>query len=335
MVTWSNYTSSANRGKLIGLEIETESHEEYEISDNLYMYWNVHNDGSLRFVGKEFVFKSPYAVDSPQYNTALELFDKLAKTQKFEESVYSSVHVHFNMEPLTLQQIANFISLYYLFEETLGVYCGNDRNGNLFCLKTSVAEYQANRAAELVKQLQYKKNFGNVNRTLRVDSLKYSGLNLATLAHISTLEVRTHKGTTNVNEIKLWINILHCIYDACEKYTDPKGILTYLHTFGFNTLFLNTFGEYSQFLDLQDSPNGYWYVHEIAHAVKDWSTLGELVQENKKIVVEKIKNVSLDNLLVPVEEEEYQHLNINDINMNIQSYTEAGYSPQVASEGDW
>lgn len=335
MVTWAKYTGIPTRGKLIGLEIETESVEPYEVNEVMNAYWTVHNDGSLRFYGKEFVFKTPYEIDGPLYNKAFELFDALSKSQKFEESVYSSVHVHFNMEPLTLQQICNFISLYYLFEETLAEYCGTDRNGNLFCLKTSVAEYQANRAVELAKALQYHKNFSSVLRLLRMDALKYAGLNLATLPQLSTLEVRTHRGTVNVQEIKKWINILYCIYDACETFTDPKDILTFVNTFGFNTLFLKVFGEYSQFLSLVESYNGYWYVHEISKAVKDWSILGTLPKENTKVPLTKLYNQQAEDLLVAEEDEEPSRSHAHDLNAHIPNYLQAGYLPTVITEGDW
>lgn len=105
-------------------------------------FWNIHNDGSLRSPdgitpgGREYVLASP----APREEVR-PLLDQLFKT--FDDtgariilSNRTSTHVHINISDLKINQIVSFMVLWNVFEEALVNWCGEERVGNLFCLRT-------------------------------------------------------------------------------------------------------------------------------------------------------------------------------------------------------
>ena len=267
----------------IGLEIETEAKRNYDVPNDVYTYWNVQEDGSLRDIGREFVFRQPYNYNSDEYRKALASFETLSENVKFQKSVYSSVHVHFNQVDRTLPQIANFICLYLLCEEVLTRYCGPDRDGNLFCLKVSNAEQTWHSVRNLFANMSNWQNVGyrspkDAVGTLREDNLKYSSINVATLRTIGSVEIRTHGGTTDVVDIDRWISILYRLYDLAKSFENPTRILKLFKYWDQKRIFNKFFGEYAEFLDLtnleKDTKAALYYVGTIASSVKDWSKLG-------------------------------------------------------------
>lgn len=269
---------------VVGLEVETESMENYSLPRDILRYWNTAPDGSLRQNGVEYTFLQPYTQGSPEYIAALNAFDALSKTVKFLESSYTSVHVHLNMLDKELVQVFNFIALYYIFEELLTEYCGKQRNGNLFCLKSSNAEFHHWTVKSLVSSISLGEGHRAVTR-LHNENLKYSGLNIVPLRTFGSLEVRTHPGTTNIEKIDRWVSILMCLFRAADKFEDPVQIVEYLNkTTRIN--FLNEiFREYVSYLNTEDLSkkvkNGIWYATVLARATPTWKNFGEQKLEKK------------------------------------------------------
>lgn len=258
----------------VGLEIETEATTNYTYVEGLEKYWRTEADGSLRHTGVEYIFRQPYNPNSKDYKAALDLFEQQVKTTKFLDSVYTSVHVHLNMNNKSLHHLMNFITLYWLFEEVLTEYCGDYRNGNLFCLKTSNAEAIYRNVQDLVRAIE------NGNGSLFIARLdnnryKYSGLNIVPLRNLGSVEVRTHPGCTDVRLIDRWVQILYMIYKKAGTFANPVEIINRLFGYkGKREFFELIFEEYSEFLNLKDlddkMKNGIWYATSVAGLIDNW-----------------------------------------------------------------
>lgn len=262
----------------IGLEIETECKTNYPYVDGIEKMWGIHPDGSLRENGIEYTFRSPYNHESKEYFEALAIFKKQADQTPFIRSTYSSVHVHLNMLDKELVQIANFITLYFLFEEFLAEYCGNSRNGNLFCLKTSNAELIYKTVKELFASIDVGSGVGYI-KNLTNSLLKYSGLNLVPLRTFGSLEVRTHRGTTDITEIRRWIDMLMCMYRAADTYKNPVEIINRLYGFPTKEAFVrHHFGAYDSYFNFANTEekmkDAIWYATSVVGVVNNWKNFG-------------------------------------------------------------
>jgi len=270
----------------VGLEVETETNDPYDMPTDMRTHWTQHQDGSLRHYGMEYVFSRPLDVGSEQYNNALASFHELSKRAKFLNSPYTSVHVHLNMYDKDLIHIMNFITLYFLFEEVLGEYCGNARNGNLFCLKTSSAEETYRRVISLAEAIEDGQGDNNI-RSLHNDSLKYSGLNIVPLRNLGSIEVRTHPGTADIALIDRWVRILYQLYTKADTFLSPVEILNRLIGDRSKLSFAQRIFEgYEQYLPMTDLDrkmhDGIWYSAALGRAVKNWKDFGTKKQVPRK-----------------------------------------------------
>lgn len=297
----------------VGLEIETETNDPYDMPQDMRLFWTQHQDGSLRHYGMEYVLTRPLDVGSEKYNDALAQFHELSKRVKFLDSPYTSVHVHLNMMDKDLIHMMNFITLYFLFEEVLGEYCGNARNGNLFCLKTSTAEETYRRVVTLAEAIEEGTGL-EAMRNLNNDILKYSGLNIVPLRTLGSLEVRTHPGTADIAMIDRWVRILNQLYTKADTFLSPVEILTRLIGDRSKLSFAERIFEgYEQYLPMTDLDrkmhDGIWYSAALGRAVKNWKDFG-----TKKSTKRKTSKWDLDVDEQPrvtpttIGEEEYRRL---------------------------
>lgn len=267
----------------IGLEIETESLKNYAVISEVNKYWTAKADGSLRNVGVEFVFNQPLNFKSYQYVEAMDAFEKQTKAVKFHPSPYASVHVHFNMLDKEPIELMNFFTLYFLFEELFGEYCGADRHGSLFCLPTNRAEIIYRNIKMMAQAINEGAGY-NFIRQLNNGSFKYSGLNVVPLRTLGSVEVRTHGCTYDRAAIDRWVGILYKLYERSSKYKTPVEIVNQLQKVSLRSFVVRHLEEYSEFFNLFDlekkMEDGIWYASSLAGAVDDWSKFTGL--KNKK-----------------------------------------------------
>lgn len=302
LATLMGYGKGHHKGE-VGLEIETEALGGWDADQDVTKYWTLQADGSLRNVGVEFVFKKPYSPGTVEYTAALEAFRVQAARTKFIESVYTSVHVHLNMLDKQLVHMMNFITLYFLFEETLTKYCGAERDGNLFCLKTSNAEINYKTICDMAKAIEAGEGY-NFIRKLDQNRLKYSGLNIAPLRNFGSLEVRTHPGTVDADLIDRWVSILMMLYKKATTFTSPVEIVNRLQGYRSHRAFADLiFEEYTQYLDLTDltnqMKNGIWYATSLGHSVKNWKEFSNIKAKEtlKKTVYDEDQLVEIDRAI--------------------------------------
>lgn len=199
----------------VGIEIEVEGLN----LPTAVKGWRKVGDGSLR--GEEtgeFVLRYPCSrqdVDRHLY--------KIARAYQecntvLDHSDRTSVHVHINMQSSSITKIFNFIVMFLLFEEMLVHFCGDTREGNLFCLRSCDAEF-------LITALERASQSQEAFRSLRSDNLRYAAINVNSLAKYGSLEFRSMRGTSDMSLIKQWIDILLGIKDAAIAYRNPIEIL--------------------------------------------------------------------------------------------------------------
>lgn len=269
----------AHKGR-IGLEIETESLEQYKVPK--FSFWNVHDDGSLRNIGKEFVLRQPLAYEK-ELPLALDEFKDKTKDIKFiKDSITTSVHVHLNMLNESFITLGNFLVIYTLVENILIRYSGPDRRSNLFCLPICDAEETFHNMKRMFEQIGKKKYGGMI---FGPEETKYGALNLSALARYGSLEIRSFRGTTDTEEIYKWVGILNQLveYARSEGLTPDNIILAYKDRG--TELLSDIFGPFRKDVRLDNEQEliekNFYYATKLAFSInKDWKKLEE-PQKNK------------------------------------------------------
>lgn len=220
----------------IGVEVEVEGDRlPTEVEG-----WRVEHDGSLRG-GLEYVFNSPKSVEE-----GMSCLDDLQRAfeeseSKIPESVRAGVHVHINVQDMDVVQLMTFISCYLVLEETLVRFCGENRQGNLFCLRAFDAQF-----------LPYALHQAVVNKDmlcLHSDYLRYASVNLKALSEYGSLEFRAMRSTPNIQLIKDWVNILLEVKKSSLTFKDPKEVIMAMSMDGQEQFAARCLGEYFNLLN--------------------------------------------------------------------------------------
>lgn len=213
----------AKAGDLFGLELECEGRKvDWDgASPELIKDWAPHEDGSLRKnhgSSQEWVFNGPvkYEKSVQRVNSLFDYFDK--RGAKLVCSNRTSFHVHFNMGDKNAYQLVNLFILFTILEDIMDAYCGEDRNGNLFCLSSRHAEEQVRWVSDACFRHM---NFGNFQENQR-----YCSLNLAAINKFGTVEFRAMRGLDNREDVLAWLDILKefCEY-ACYTMKNPATLI--------------------------------------------------------------------------------------------------------------
>lgn len=201
----------------LGIEIEVEGNN----LPHCDRWWRNEEDGSLK--GEE---TREYVLDVPQnlagVRQALDYLDGLYRTHKsrVDDTVRAGVHVHVNCQQLTLTQLYNFITVYLILENVLVHWCGEYREGNLFCLRATDAEY-------LLAQI--KASIKDPRRQLRQrfhrDELRYASMNLKALGDYGSVEFRAMRGTRDLDLIYKWAETLLGLREFAKTFESPADII--------------------------------------------------------------------------------------------------------------
>lgn len=236
-------------------------------------YWQYVRDGSLRGEDSgEYVLLKP--IDFEEVDAALdELWGqfKEAKT-RIDDSNRTSVHVHLNVLPFYQNRLVSLMSLWFIFEEVLSYWCGDARVGNLFCIR---AKDGPAIITQLKRFIETKGDF-----MLNADALHYSAFNAAAIYNLGSVEVRTLRGVKEPGPIKEWVQMLRKLYDASERYQDPRNIVEMFSLEGPADFFRSVFGELAETIvkgiDLTEDQfrnslfEGMRFAQDLVYA-RDWS----------------------------------------------------------------
>lgn len=203
----------------IGLELELEGRRlpsVYTGSPQGRVTWVVHEDGSLRNGGREYVLSEP--CDRKQVKPLLtDLFTNITEQGgRVANSTRCSTHVHLNMRGVKLNQLASFVALWGCFEDVLSNYCGESRAGNLFALRLSDSQFAVDQW-----ERAFRKGIFTFQREYR-----YLALNPVCLQTFGSLEVRTMRGVDNADEAVNWVNLLTALKDVAmsKDFENPAVI---------------------------------------------------------------------------------------------------------------
>jgi hypothetical protein len=202
-------------------------------------FWNIEGDGSLRGPSAEYVLRSP--IPRGSVNEALtQLYSKL-QYDSLLDSGRAGVHIHINVRDLNLPQLYSFILLYLVFENVLVKYCGEDREGNLFCLRASDAEYLLFMVHKLLRRHRLNEIGGDV--------VRYSSINLSAIRKYGSLEFRAMRSPVAADVIETWAKLLLCLKDAALRYNSPREIVQGVSELGGYDFAHSIFGDLVEHLD--------------------------------------------------------------------------------------
>lgn len=182
----------------IGLELELESSRTQSLAwvDKQSM-WTVHNDGSLRQNGIEYVFANP--LWGGDIDAALQLFEDSTKGTAFVDTGYGSTHVHYNVGNLCTTEVMSIVVGWAILEDAFLTVCKPSRDGNNFAQRFNVLN---NLVSTLSSTNRIERLFSGIGQ----DYWKYANLNLATIRTFGTLEFRPYHSTWDTKEIRAWID---------------------------------------------------------------------------------------------------------------------------------
>lgn len=202
--------------KHLGLEIEVEGEN---LPDYVSDKWRVESDDSLKTEEAfEYVTRKPHTLYGIKcrINELKKAYDDKGTT--VFESVRAGVHVHLNVQDWNVKQVMTFATAYYVIEDVLMQYAGENREGNLFTLRAQDAEYIIFRLVEVLKQR-------NLN-ILNTDIIRYASMNFYSLFKYGTLEFRGMRGTGDLDAIYDWVRVIDELSrTAKEDYADPAEVL--------------------------------------------------------------------------------------------------------------
>lgn len=269
----------------IGLEIECEG---THLFDSPISYWVTHQDGSLRNTEGhppiEYVLRKP--LPRTEIPSALTYLTKKLKAagSKIVDSTRTSVHVHLNVQGLTLKQIYQIWCLYSIFEEMLIDFSGDDRKGNLFCLSGKQAEHNVIIMEQAIQSESFNELFN--------ENTRYTSLNMASVGKFGSLEFRSMRGTVDQGLIQIWVDIITMMKDKALAYDNPREIVTDFQTAGPEGFLSKTFQSRPDILTIfrrygdrhQLMWDGLRMMKDVAYAVK-WEKRDESLDKKKGSIV--------------------------------------------------
>lgn len=270
--------------KEVGIEIEVEGIYLPRDLDGRRYNWAFKQEGSLR--GDEcgeYVLRKPI-----ERSKVFEEVEKLGALFKQRDSRIfgsnrTSVHVHINVQDWNIVEVINFVILYLIYEDILVRYCGESREGNLFCLRSKDAEY----LYSALFNVGTTKNYEN----LQGNNLRYASINVEALSKFGSLEFRSMRGTVDPSEIEEWVNILLSLKDFAKETERPEEILHEISVQGITAYSNKVFGEYYGCLfkegDEQVVMEGVRRVQYIGYCC-DW--MAHLQSKPKAILQDDIEN---------------------------------------------
>ena len=199
----------------IGIEVEVEGGPWPQ--ENI-TNWVTHQDGSLRNNGIEYVLRNPVNVnDVRKHLTVLKsAFERAGSNLDFSQR--TSIHVHVNVQHMTVAEWISFICLFTIFDEALTDVVGPTRGGNRFCLRMVDADAPLRFLRDALRD-------GTLGGLIQTE-YKYGSMNVWSTARLGTLEFRAMEGNLDVERIATWCETLVTLRDRCLGNKSAADIIT-------------------------------------------------------------------------------------------------------------
>lgn len=216
----------------VGVEIEVEGSNLPRTGE----HWIVTQDGSLRGESCEYVLSQPLSL--PETKEALAyLAHRYEETgAEIADSPRCGVHIHVNCQELTIIQLYNFMTLYLILEDLLVRWCGEEREGNLFCLRAKDAEYLLFVLEQALEDKQFRRRFSS-------DELRYASMNVNALPRYGSLEFRAMRGTQDMSLIYNWAETLVRLREKAKEYPNPIEIIMQMSGDGYESFLQGSVGD--------------------------------------------------------------------------------------------
>lgn len=267
----------------VGIEIEVEGEHIPKINNEI---WRTEEDGSLKSIENcEYVLNNPvkrYEIDKVIKNLTDIWKDN---NTVIHESHRAGIHVHINVRDLTLDEVIAFALSYYIVEDILIDFCGEDRVGNLFCLRSSDAEWVLIHLKHCLETDKIKE--------LKTDAIRYSSLNYKALLQYGSLEFRGMRSTRKLLYLKKWVKLLLALKDYSIG-KNPKDIIFEYSIKGAKGFYQDIFGGDNAIIKFKDEfensmSDGIRRIQDIAYCKKwDNEKKFELKDKDCKIILPEL-----------------------------------------------
>ena len=281
-------------GCKFGIEVEVEGKK---LPKEVSYEWKTTVDGSLRGEAYEYILNNPLTLVTSK-KAIKNLIGSLEENQSvLNFSCRTSVHVHMNIMDLELQKLANILYLYYIFEDVLLKYSGEDRYENRFCLSVRNAEYILQDISQYFND-KYLDSFDEGKH-------KYASLNLAAIPNKGSIEFRSMRGTLATEILFPWLDVLSSLYKVGCEFKSMKDIASFVYANGVNALASKLFNKHLHLFFKEGMENEVYYNMSICAELPELS-INIKVQDKKKVNPFEVKNVfdEMDQIEDQPEEEE-------------------------------
>lgn len=220
--------TALDRYKRFGIELEFENAR--RPVNTAGSKWRSVPDGSLRNHGIEYV---SLPLTSREVPKEVRWICAKAQEARMRATPRCGVHVHLNVRPYTLGQIASVATLYGLLEPSIFARYAEGRERSTFCCPqySNTALQQALRADFIDMRRDNCRYFPNAQR-----SAKYAALNYSSLARFGTLEARQLAGTIDPDVIIEWVQFLSRMLSRGVGFTSPEAMLDHYERVGLEAL---------------------------------------------------------------------------------------------------
>ncbi len=220
---------------LLGVEIELEDCPLETLTEST-LYWHVGYDDSLRGDNAvEVRFTSPLgSFDTVKALRELENFIITSDITPII-SYRTSTHIHIDIRTLNTKQLLNFILLVIFMEPVLFNYCRQYRSISPFSLPITTKQQSIN--TTINRSSTYTEPETNIIKSILkyfIDSVRYAGINFASISKFGSVEFRMLEGCYKVDKLLPWINILLSLYEKSIAYDSPKAMIADIHKYGFD-----------------------------------------------------------------------------------------------------
>jgi hypothetical protein len=261
--------------------------------------WVMHDDQSLRGMGGEYVTDGPILLDEKRHDIVKPMLDEIMKSDPILDSPRTSVHVHMNMIKMTPVQIWTAIVAYWLCEPLLFKFCGQEREGNLFCLRLSDAE---GIIPMCLADINANYPFTSL---LENDQVRYAGLNINALRKFGSIEFRGMRGVYDYETVDAWLLACKSIaYSPGNLFSNPEHMLDQFYKMEkpeflaqiFGAKFRDTLCSYPDWYDMLEE--GAMCVLPLAYDV-DWDSWVARM-ERERLVLKNRPGLNRNHRAAPV-----------------------------------
>lgn len=205
--------------KLYGVEIEVEG--EHLPTDLPTKWWRIETDSSLKTEeAYEYVTNGPDTLDGVKKRIDMLRAAYERNNTEVYDSVRAGVHVHMNVQDWDVKQLMTFSVCYYIVEDVLLRFCGENREGNLFTLRARDAEYVLFKLIECL-------NTRNL-AVLKNEIIRYASLNYCSLFKYGTVEFRGMRGTGDLDAIIEWVEVIDELRKSSLDFSTPVEVMEYM-----------------------------------------------------------------------------------------------------------